>query len=269
MNTYPRLRSSPVGAALPALGTALVLVLGLAACTERSTSRPLQEGARAPEAAETAALEPGPPSSEDTATPEVAPASTPATVRPGEWLSLFDGETLEGWKVTEEDDFSPHGEVQVSGGSVVLGEGGPYTGITWTGDFPKEDFEVALEAKRLSGCDIFCGVTVPVGKANITLVLGGWGDSIVGLSNVDHWNASENETTKVMSFENNRWFSVRLRVTAARIEAWIDGEQVVEQEREGHTFTIYDQLYPIAPFGFFSWQTEAALRNIEMKRLGP
>ena len=201
--------------------------------------------------------------------PEVARVGTPATLRPGERLSLFDGETLEGWRVTEKDDFSSRGEVRVREGFIVLGEGDPYTGVGWTGEFPKEDFEITAEATRLSGYDIFCGLTVPVGEGHVTLVLGGWGDCVVGLSNVDYENASENETTTVMSFKNDQWYSVRLRVTSAGIQAWIDGEQVVDLAREGRTFTIYDQLEPQKPMGFFSWQTGAAVRGIEMRRLGP
>lgn len=232
-------RNTPAGGA----AGALVLVLGLGACGSLREDDGPAGAARPP-------------------TP-----ATPATVRPGRSLSLFDGVTLGGWREAKEDDFVSHGELSVKDGSIVLGQGYPYTGIRWEGDFPRENFEVTVEAKRLKDRDIFCGLTVPVGKSNVTLVLGGWGDSVVGLSNVDHCNASENETTAGMSFKNDQWYEVRLRVTADAILAWIDGEQVVDLKREGHTFTIYEQLHVIRPLGFFTWETEAALRNINMKRL--
>jgi len=201
------------------------------------------------------------------AAPKGAKKRTPTTVPPGEWLSLFDGKSLKGWKVPDQDDFAAHGKVEAKKGTIALGEGTPFTGMVWTGDFPKEDFEVSVDAMRTGGIDIFCGLTVPVGKSHVTLVLGGWGDSVVGLSSVDDRNASDNETTKIMSFKNKKWYNVRMRVTKAKIEAWIDDKQVVDLKRKGHKFTIYEELRPIRPVGFFSWNTEAALKNIDMARL--
>jgi hypothetical protein len=194
---------------------------------------------------------------------------SPVDVPPGEWLRLFDGKTLGKWKVMTEDAFEDAGDVRVEDGEIVLGKGDPFTGVRWTGEFPKEGFEVRVSAKRRSDEDIFCGLTVPVGDAHVTLVLGGWGNSIAGLSNVDHRNASDNQTTHGMSFNNDRWYDVRLRVTQRRVVAWVDGEEIVSQKRKDRTFTVYFELEPIRPVGFFSWQTTAALADIQMKRLWP
>jgi len=46
----------------------------------------------------------------------------------GGWESLFDGKTLEGWKITE---FGGEGEVTVEEGAIILRMGQPLTGITW------------------------------------------------------------------------------------------------------------------------------------------
>ena len=59
-----------------------------------------------------------------------------------------------------------------------------------TADFPREDYEVSLEARRLEGTDFFCGLTFPVGKEPCTLIIGGWGGTTVGLSNVDDYSAA-------------------------------------------------------------------------------
>ena len=74
--------------------------------------------------------------------------------------SLFDGKTLAGWKVT---DFAGHGEVTVKDGTLVL-EMGQMTGITWTNDLPRMNYELSLEAMRVEGSDFFCGLTFPVAK---------------------------------------------------------------------------------------------------------
>src|SRR5215472_872521 len=72
-----------------------------------------------------------------------AAAQTPA----GQWQSMFDGKTLKGWKETP---FTGRGKVTIEDGTILLGAG-HLTGITWTGDFPKSNYEVRLEAARLQG----------------------------------------------------------------------------------------------------------------------
>lgn len=202
--------------------------------------------------------------------PDVSPARpvAPAAARPGGRERLFDGRTLSGWEVTEKDHFVGHGPVRVEDGCILLGAGAPFTGVRCTREIPKDNYEITLEARRVSGYDIFCGLTVPVGEEHVTLVLGGWSNYVAGLSNIDGRNANDNETARPMSFENGKWHRVRLRVSAARIEAWAGEERVVDFERAGHAFSTYTQLEPHRPLGFFSWYTDAALRDIEVRRIG-
>src|SRR5215467_4666071 len=140
------------------------------------------------------------------------------------WQLMFDGKTLGGWRETP---FAGHGELQCGSGLIVLNTGDPFTGIQWTNETPRIDSEIALDAMRMSGPDFFCGLTVPVGTNFCSLIVGGWGGSLVGISSLDHMDASENETTHYKSFEQNRWYRIRLRITERRIEAWIDQEKVV------------------------------------------
>src|SRR6185436_61670 len=141
------------------------------------------------------------------------------------WKNLFDGKTLTGWKST---DFAGHGEVEVKDGTIQLGNG-YMTGITWTNlaELPRMNYEISLEAMRVEGSDFFCGLTFPVGKDPCSFIAGGWGGGVVGLSSLDGQDASQNETTKYMNFPNGRWFQIRVRVTAGKIEAWIDTEKMV------------------------------------------
>jgi len=171
------------------------------------------------------------------------------------------------WQKQRTDDFQWSGQIVISDDAVALGEGQPYTGVRWPGAVPREDYEIELEARRTSGGDIFCGLTGPVGDAHVSFVLGGWGDCVIGLSNVDGFNASENETTMTMSFENDRWYRVKMRVTKERIEGWIDGARVIDQEREGHTFTTYPQLRPLHPLGIFSWMSSAEIRSAVLRKV--
>jgi len=38
-------------------------------------------------------------------------------------------------------------------------------------------------------------------------------------------DASENEATKYIMFEDNRWYHIKVRGRRARIEAWVDARQ--------------------------------------------
>lgn len=182
-----------------------------------------------------------------------------------EVLSLFDGETLDGWEIT---NFGAQGQVEVVDSTIVLNVGDPMTGITWQRDFPTSNYEVTVEAKRISGNDFFCAMTFPVKESFCTLVVGGWGGGVVGLSSIDGYDASENETRLYRRFETDRWYDIRLRVTDDSIQAWIDGEQVVDFLIEDHELSIRVEVALSRPFGFATWQTTGALRDVKLRLLG-
>jgi len=153
----------------------------------------------------------------------------------------------------------------------VLNMGDPFTGINWTNDFPHIDYEVALDAMRASGSDFFCGLTVPVGESFCSLIVGGWGGSLVGISSLDDLDASENQTTKYVSFEQGRWYRIRLRITEARIEGWIDNEKLINAVTTGKRISLRPgEIEMSKPFGLASWQTTAAVREIKWRKVsGP
>jgi hypothetical protein len=181
--------------------------------------------------------------------------------------SLFDGRTLAGWRVLDEDWFKKHGPVAVTDGEIVLAAGEPGTGIVWKGRPPRENYELTLKARRREGDDFFCGLTFPVGEEYCTLILGGWGGSATGLSNIDGSAAIENETTGHFEFKRDQWYQIRLRVTKARIRAWVDKEELVDLAREGHRFSIWWEQEPARPLGIVSWQTKTGLKEIKLRVL--
>ncbi|MBN2665546.1 MAG: DUF1080 domain-containing protein [Bacteroidales bacterium] len=178
---------------------------------------------------------------------------------------LFDGKSLNGWEIT---NFGPQGPVSVSDGNIVLGMGDGSTGITWKEEFPVDNYEVSLEAMKVDGNDFFCGLTFPVGKDPCTLIVGGWGGTVVGLSSINGMDASENETSTLMQFEKDRWYGIRVRVAGGKIQAWIDEEQVVDFTIGDNMISIRPEVELSKPFGIASWHTTAALRNIRVEQGG-
>ncbi len=184
----------------------------------------------------------------------------------GNWTPLFDGESLDGWKSA---NFGGEGPVTVREGQIVMEPGIMLTGITWQRDFPTTDYEIRLKANRLEGRDFFCGLTFPVAESHCTLIVAGWAGAVVGLSCVDGRDASENETTRFMRFENDRWYAIRLRVTSNRITAWIDGQQVVDLETTGRHLAPRPEVDLSKPLGMAAWQSRAALKDVHYRRLQP
>jgi len=177
---------------------------------------------------------------------------------------LFDGETLTNW---ESANFGPQGLVYVSDGAIVLGMGDGPTGITWTDSFPKENYEVSLEAKRMMGIDFFCGLTFPVKDDFCSFIVGGWGGPVVGLSNIDGRDASENETTTLMRFNKDEWYRIKVRVTSEKIVTWINEEKIVDLIYQGRKIGIRPEVELSCPFGIATWKTKGAVRNIYLRML--
>jgi 3-keto-disaccharide hydrolase len=177
---------------------------------------------------------------------------------------LFDGRTLKGWEIT---NFGTQGDVYVSGDKIILGMGDGCTGITWKEEFPTTDYEITLEAMRVNGNDFFCGMTFPVGKDPCSLIVGGWGGTVVGLSSINGMDASENETMLIRQLEKDRWYRIRLRVTGEKIQAWIDDEIVIDFTIGENSLSIRPEVELSKPFGITSWRTTAAIRNIHLAPL--
>jgi len=175
---------------------------------------------------------------------------------------LFNGKTLEGWKITE---FAGKGEVKVEKGELIFRAGEMLTGVTFTNPIPTMSYEISLEAMKLDGNDFFCGLTFPVDKSHATWVVGGWGGSVVGISNIDGQSAVENDTTRHLGFDKNKWYALRLRVTPGRIEAWIDKEKMVDLETQGRRIGMrIGEIELNVPLGLAAWQTSASIRNLKL-----
>jgi len=198
--------------------------------------------------------------------PEAPPPDDEA--RWGPWEELFDGKTLDGWKVAEKGaGYTEHGEVRVQDGRIVLGAGEPLTGIAWTGEFPKSGYEVRYEAMPIVAGADFASIYFPVGDSACVLIVA---SRYTGLDCVDGLRHHENGTVRKWASEvGGRWYAVRLRVTASRIEAWVDQAKVIDLATAGRRFSTAGHDEAMKPFGLMTYRAVGAVRTIRLRRLKP
>ena len=148
-------------------------------------------------------------------------AKLPAPPKPDDgWLSLFNGKDLTGW---EETDYAGRGNVKVQNGELHIENGLVITGVTYTNKtvLPKTNYEIEYEAKKLNGTDFFGLLTFPVGDVHASLVTGGWGGAVTGISSINSMDASENDTTVYLKYNQDQWYTFRLRVTPENLSVWM------------------------------------------------
>jgi len=192
-----------------------------------------------------------------------------------DWKVLSDGTSMKDWKVTQ---FGGEGDVDTKDGAIVMQQGSELTGITWNGAaLPKVNYEIQLEAKKIDGSDFFCGLVFPVRDSFCSFVVGGWGGGVVGLSAIDGQYAIDNQTATYDSFDNKRWYKIRLRVSENFIQAWISksddkGEykttkRVVNLDTRGKKLSLHPAIELSKPLGVSCYSTVAAVKNIQIREL--
>lgn len=175
------------------------------------------------------------------------------------WIDLFDGHSLGAFVVT---DYGGQGEVAVRDGRLHLGIGNPLTGVTWTGAPPRGDYELELIARREQGNDFFAALTFPVGDACLTLVLGGWGGSLCGLSSLDGLDAARNTTRTSRAFPAGRDAHVHLEVTADRVHVDLDGAPLLRADLRGRQLSLRPEVELSRPLGLIAFASEGSIARL-------
>lgn len=189
-------------------------------------------------------------------------------------IELTSPDRAQEWEATEIHD---EGEVEVQPTLLRLGVGQPMTGIRFIGDWnalklPLNDYRFSYEARRVEGTDFFATATFPVGALDccVSLVVGGWGGSLVGISSIDYLDASQNSTRGEKVFENNRWYAIRIEVRSDRIRVWIDDRPMIDVSIAGRQLGMRGgEIDKCVPLGFATWRTGGEIRNVRMERLTP
>jgi len=181
------------------------------------------------------------------------------------WKPLLKGSDITGWEKT---NFGGEGDVELKDGVLTLGFGDPLTGINYKSkDFPTDHYEMRWEAMRTQGQDFFACATFPIGDEFCSFIAGGWGGSLTGISSIDGYDASENETTGSEDFKNNEWYRFRVRVEPDKLVVWVNDREVVSVDREDHKFSLRIEVDRCKPLGYCNFQCEASVRRWEYRTL--
>lgn len=197
---------------------------------------------------------------------QVAPAEQSTPVGKAERKLFWEGDRLEDWTVTE---FGSQREVKsLEGGGFEIEAGYPLSGVHSTHkDWPRANYELEWEFQRVEGNDFPCCLTFPVADSHCSVVIGGWGGTLVGLSCLDGNDAAHNETAKHLVFENGKWYRARLQVDADQIRFWIDDREVITQDLKGKRVSVRNEVQLSRPLGICSFETTTRIRQFRLYQL--
>jgi hypothetical protein len=167
------------------------------------------------------------------------------------------------------------GPVSIASGLLRIDAGLPMSGVRFSGDWqalglPWIDYALTFEARRVEGQDFFATCTFPVGSADrcVSLVIGGWGGGLVGISSIDHLDASENSTRAEKHFENGQWYRVRIEVREDDLQVWINDAPMVNTSIKGRRLALRSgDIDRCTPLGFATWRTTGEIRSVTVARL--
>ena len=183
-----------------------------------------------------------------------------------EWQTLLSAKSHAGWRPAE--NVAGAGEVRFEKPGMVFDFGDPLTMAVYTNALPTVDYEVEIIARKVEGADFFCGFTFPVSTNHCTLILGGWGGFVTGISSLDGLDASENETASSMNFVDGQWYTIRQRVEAARLQTWVDDKQLIDVDLTNRRVEMRaGDIEASKPFGIASYITRAEFRLIRIRKL--
>ena len=206
------------------------------------------------------------------------------------WIPLFNGKTLDGWAVS---NFEADRKAEIRDGCIILGRDDLAMGIKYIKPFPKSDYEIMYQAKRMKGYNFFGAITFPVKESFCSFINGGWNGTVFGLSSINDYDASENETTAFYDFTDSQWYQFHLCVVDDRILVWFypvveEGKNIeaaeentqavseIQKETEKPKIDLLLENKRISnridveyfqPLGFSTWYTEGHIRDIKYRKL--
>lgn len=201
-----------------------------------------------------------------TARPSAPPQEEPRkTDAPTDWIELENTDEQKPWKFLS---FGGRDAFEIEGNRLSVEMGYPLAGFVYEGSaFPTSNYHLSLQARKVDGTDFFCCLTLPVNDQHCSLVLGGWGGTVTGISCIDKQDASDNPTTSVRKYETGQWYHVEVLVTTDQLVCKLDGQTIVELPLVGIELSLRTEVEPCKPLGLCSFSTAAEWKNIRYRKL--
>lgn len=135
------------------------------------------------------------------------------------------GET--GWKAVE-------GSWKVGHGSVRLEDAGEWKRGIFEGPSFDGDYTIKLKAHKLGGREGFLVIFgAKDGKNYHQLNLGGWGNAAHAFETIADRQQQPLGGRAKGEIAGGRWYDIEVRVAGGRVEAWLDGQRVVQAGGQG------------------------------------
>ncbi len=93
------------------------------------------------------------------------------------------------------------------------------------------------------------------------------GGGLVGISSIDGYDASENETSKYEEFKNGQWYKFRVKVDDKTLQVWINDKEMVSVPRENNRFSTRIEVRASIPLGYCVFQCNTLVRNWKYRSL--
>ncbi len=162
-------------------------------------------------------------------------------------------------------DFGAEDTVTIAPDAVSLEPGAPLSGVTYTGALPTPPYTLAVEFTKRYGSDFPLAITFPVAGSHLSLVLGGWGGTVCGLSSLDGLDAARNATRFVRAFPVGVRTRVELDVEAERVAVRLDGVPVLDVPLAGRAVGVRAELEPCKPLGLAAFATATTIHSFRVR----
>lgn len=175
---------------------------------------------------------------------------------------LFDLSSLGDW---ETGVFGNPDDFDLTDNGVVIPQTSTLAGMTYRGEPPVSPYRLQVDVTKRYGDDFFCGLTFPVRDSHLTLVLGGWGGGVSGLSCIDGEDASDNFTKHVEYFPNGKRQTVVVDVTDERVVARVDGRVLVDADLRGRELGLRTEVLASRPLGIATFATSSLIHSVSVE----
>lgn len=175
-------------------------------------------------------------------------------LKPGQWVTLFNGKTLAGWKP---DSPAAAGKATVADGRLVLDkQDDAEVRVVWDGQFPAIDYDLLVDLQRFEGdgCSV---LWLPVGDSRLAFYIA---SHVLGLR-----TPTGEELLAEKWFEPAEPYAMQIRVTSQKIQVWVDGHKIADFSPVGRAQSVDRGKEPLDGPRIASERRRSAIAHIRVR----